>query len=159
MARTGLSMNAICLELLRPEIKRKLKELKEDWFQINSIMRSFWLELPDFFPVRNVKNKGIETPLPQTAKNKTLICFLPTFQLVRSKTRFQEPRLSRLRMEASRWASLAWEKEICYSLSVSIFTFPDFSDLKLNPDSIALRVESISKRWISLATGTPGLTL
>ena len=29
MARTGLSMNAICLELLRPEIKRKLKELKE----------------------------------------------------------------------------------------------------------------------------------
>lgn len=30
MARTGLSMNAICLELLRPEIKRKLKELKED---------------------------------------------------------------------------------------------------------------------------------
>lgn len=30
MARTGLSMNAICLELLRPEIKRKLKELRED---------------------------------------------------------------------------------------------------------------------------------
>lgn len=30
MALTGLSMNAICLELLRPEIKRKLKELKED---------------------------------------------------------------------------------------------------------------------------------
>jgi hypothetical protein len=30
MARTGLSMNAICLELLRPEIKKKLKELKED---------------------------------------------------------------------------------------------------------------------------------
>jgi hypothetical protein len=29
MAITGLSMNAICLELLRPEIKRKLKELKE----------------------------------------------------------------------------------------------------------------------------------
>ena len=28
MARTGLSMNAICLELLRPEVKRKLKELK-----------------------------------------------------------------------------------------------------------------------------------
>ena len=27
MARTGLSMNAICLDLLRPEIKRKLKEL------------------------------------------------------------------------------------------------------------------------------------
>ncbi len=30
MARTGLSMNAICLELLRPEVKRKLKELKEE---------------------------------------------------------------------------------------------------------------------------------
>ena len=30
MARTSLSMNAICLELLRPEIKRKLKELRED---------------------------------------------------------------------------------------------------------------------------------
>lgn len=30
MARTGLSMNAICLELLRPEIKRKLKELREE---------------------------------------------------------------------------------------------------------------------------------
>ena len=30
MARTGLSMNAICLDLLRPEIKRKLKELRED---------------------------------------------------------------------------------------------------------------------------------
>ena len=30
MARTGLSMNAICLELLRPEIKRKLKELREN---------------------------------------------------------------------------------------------------------------------------------
>jgi len=30
MARTGLSMNAICLELLRPAIKHKLKELKED---------------------------------------------------------------------------------------------------------------------------------
>jgi hypothetical protein len=29
MALTGLSMNAICLELLRPEVKRKLKELKE----------------------------------------------------------------------------------------------------------------------------------
>lgn len=28
MARTGLSMNAICLDLLRPEIKRKLKELR-----------------------------------------------------------------------------------------------------------------------------------
>lgn len=30
MARTGLSMNAICLDLLRPEIKRKIKELRED---------------------------------------------------------------------------------------------------------------------------------
>lgn len=30
MMRTGLSMNAICLELLRPGIKQKLKELKED---------------------------------------------------------------------------------------------------------------------------------
>ncbi len=30
MAITSLSMNAICLELLRPEIKRKLKELKEN---------------------------------------------------------------------------------------------------------------------------------
>jgi len=29
MARTGLSMNAICLELIRPEVKRKLKELKD----------------------------------------------------------------------------------------------------------------------------------
>lgn len=29
-ARTGLSMNAICSTLLRPEIKRKLKELRED---------------------------------------------------------------------------------------------------------------------------------
>jgi len=29
MALTGLSMNAICLELLRPEIKKKLKELRE----------------------------------------------------------------------------------------------------------------------------------
>lgn len=27
---TGLSMNAVCLELLRPAIKKKLKELKED---------------------------------------------------------------------------------------------------------------------------------
>lgn len=27
---TGLSMNAVCLELLRPSIKRKLKEIKED---------------------------------------------------------------------------------------------------------------------------------
>jgi len=30
MARTGLSMNAICLDLLRPEIKRKLKRLREE---------------------------------------------------------------------------------------------------------------------------------
>jgi hypothetical protein len=30
MALTGLSMNAVCLGLLRPAIKRKLKELKED---------------------------------------------------------------------------------------------------------------------------------
>jgi len=29
MAITGLSMNAICLDLLRPQIKRKLKELRE----------------------------------------------------------------------------------------------------------------------------------
>lgn len=29
MALTGLSMNAICLELLRPAIKQKLKELKD----------------------------------------------------------------------------------------------------------------------------------
>lgn len=29
MAITNLSMNAICLDLLRPQIKRKLKELKE----------------------------------------------------------------------------------------------------------------------------------
>lgn len=29
MALTGLSMNAICLEILRPEVKRKLKELKD----------------------------------------------------------------------------------------------------------------------------------
>lgn len=29
MTITGLSMNAICLELLRPGIKRKLKELRE----------------------------------------------------------------------------------------------------------------------------------
>ncbi len=29
MALTGLSMNAVCLELLRPAIKRKLKEIKE----------------------------------------------------------------------------------------------------------------------------------
>lgn len=30
MARTGLSMNFVCLELLRPEIKRKLKELRAE---------------------------------------------------------------------------------------------------------------------------------
>jgi len=30
MAMTGLSKNAICLELLRPAIKKKLKELKEE---------------------------------------------------------------------------------------------------------------------------------
>lgn len=30
MAVTGLSKNAICLELLRPAIKKKLKELKEE---------------------------------------------------------------------------------------------------------------------------------
>jgi len=29
-ALTGISINAICLELLRPNIKRKLKELKND---------------------------------------------------------------------------------------------------------------------------------
>ena len=28
MARTGLSMNAICMDLLRPEIKKKLKDLR-----------------------------------------------------------------------------------------------------------------------------------
>lgn len=27
---TGLSMNAVCLELLRPAIKRKLRELREE---------------------------------------------------------------------------------------------------------------------------------
>tara|TARA_Y100000588_G_scaffold390462_1_gene496034 strand:- start:1624 stop:1911 length:288 start_codon:yes stop_codon:yes gene_type:complete len=27
---TGLSMNAVCLELLRPSIKRKLRELREE---------------------------------------------------------------------------------------------------------------------------------
>lgn len=27
---TGLSMNAVCLELLRPAIKKKLKELKDE---------------------------------------------------------------------------------------------------------------------------------
>ena len=30
MAFTGLTMNAVCLELLRPSIKKKLKELKEE---------------------------------------------------------------------------------------------------------------------------------
>lgn len=30
MHLTGLSMNAICLELLRPAIKRKLREIKND---------------------------------------------------------------------------------------------------------------------------------
>ena len=30
IALTGLSQNAVCLELLRPAIKKKLKELKED---------------------------------------------------------------------------------------------------------------------------------
>lgn len=30
MRLTGLSINAVCLELLRPAIKKKLKELKED---------------------------------------------------------------------------------------------------------------------------------
>lgn len=30
MAVTGLSKNAICLELLRPAIKKKLKELREE---------------------------------------------------------------------------------------------------------------------------------
>lgn len=30
MALTGLSMNAVCLELLRPAIKRKLREIKND---------------------------------------------------------------------------------------------------------------------------------
>ena len=30
MILTGLSMNAVCLELLRPAIKRKLKDLKEN---------------------------------------------------------------------------------------------------------------------------------
>ena len=28
---TGISMNAVCLELLRPAIKRKLKELKDEY--------------------------------------------------------------------------------------------------------------------------------
>lgn len=32
MNLTGLSMNAICLELLRPAIKRKLREIKNDLF-------------------------------------------------------------------------------------------------------------------------------
>ena len=44
MVRTGLSMNAICLELLRPEIKRKLKELREDWFQKDINMQSLWFQ-------------------------------------------------------------------------------------------------------------------
>ncbi len=30
MVLTGLSMNAVCLELLRPAIKRKLREIKND---------------------------------------------------------------------------------------------------------------------------------
>lgn len=30
MARTGLSMNAICIDSLRLEMKRKLKEIRED---------------------------------------------------------------------------------------------------------------------------------
>ncbi|MDP4154038.1 MAG: hypothetical protein Q8929_00250 [Bacillota bacterium] len=30
MALTGLTMNAVCLELLRPALKKKLKELKEE---------------------------------------------------------------------------------------------------------------------------------
>ena len=30
MNLTGLSMNAVCLELLRPAIKRKLREIKND---------------------------------------------------------------------------------------------------------------------------------
>lgn len=30
MALTGLTMNAVCLELLRPAIKRKLREIKND---------------------------------------------------------------------------------------------------------------------------------
>ena len=30
MARTGLSMNAICLEILRPGVKKRLKELNEE---------------------------------------------------------------------------------------------------------------------------------
>lgn len=29
-ALTGLSMNAVCMELLRPAVKKKLKELKEE---------------------------------------------------------------------------------------------------------------------------------
>ena len=29
MMHTGLTMNAICLELIRPEVKRKLKDLKD----------------------------------------------------------------------------------------------------------------------------------
>ncbi len=30
MARTGLSMNAICLEILRPALKKKLRELQSE---------------------------------------------------------------------------------------------------------------------------------
>ena len=30
MSITGLSMNAICLEILRPAIKKKLREVKEE---------------------------------------------------------------------------------------------------------------------------------
>jgi hypothetical protein len=30
VSRTGLSFNAVCLELLRPAIKKRLKELRED---------------------------------------------------------------------------------------------------------------------------------
>ena len=30
MSLTGLTMNAVCLELLRPALKKKLKELKEE---------------------------------------------------------------------------------------------------------------------------------
>jgi hypothetical protein len=30
MTLTGLSMNSVCLELLRPAIKRKLKAIKEE---------------------------------------------------------------------------------------------------------------------------------
>ena len=30
MSLTGLTMNAVCLELLRPALKKKIKELKEE---------------------------------------------------------------------------------------------------------------------------------